>query len=91
METFLSLFDDKVELEIEVDYDAVHQPAFVAGPPEDCYPDESSMTVIGFKVLGMIVHDDDFPAVTDEVVQAAWDAAQDRIYVECWGDFYDRL
>ena len=90
MKTYLSLFDDAVELEIEVEYDAVYEPARgMGGPWENSSPDESSMTINGFKVLGMHVHDDDFPAVTDEVVNAAWEASQDRIEQECWDEFMD--
>ncbi len=89
MKTYLSLFDDAVELEIEVEYDAVHSPARgMGGPWENSSPDESYLTLEGYKVLGMYVHDDDFPAVTDEIVNAAWEAAQDRIEQECWEDFF---
>ena len=33
--------DDGSELEIEIEFTYSYQPAYISGPPEDCYPEES--------------------------------------------------
>lgn len=90
METYLSLFDDAVELTIEVDYDGCYSPARgMGGPWEKSSPDESYVALEGYKVLSTVVHDDDHPPVTGEAIEDAWLAAQDRIEQECWDDMME--
>lgn len=91
MQTFLSLFDDTVELTIEVEYEGCYAPARgMGGPWEYSSPDESYVALEGFKVLSLVEHDEDHPPVTDEAINAAWLAAQNRIEQECWDDMVER-
>ena len=86
-ETYVYIFDGENEWEINVgiSYDAVYQPAFISGPPEDCYPDESSMDITDMVIL------DDLPeGLTEAMVRSAAEDAQDRIIEEAWEDFDER-
>lgn len=88
MKTFLLLFDDAVELELEVEYSGVHRPAYISGPPEDCYPDESEMTIEGYTVVSVNEIESDHPEITELAVEQAFEKAKDRIEQECWDDYF---
>jgi len=74
--------DNDWEIEVGISYDAVYQPAYISGPPEDCYPDESSMDITDMVIL------DDLPeGLTDAMVRSAAEDAEDRIIEEAWEDY----
>ena len=42
MQAFINIeTDDGYELEIEIEFEYSYTPAYISGPPEDCYPEES--------------------------------------------------
>lgn len=89
MKTQIYLFDDQVEITIDVEYDAFYQSARVSGPPEDCYPAEGELTVTSHTVVSTVylTEPKNIPEITAEIVKAAIDDEEDRIYEECWDDF----
>lgn len=72
------------EIEVQVEYDAVYEPAYTTGLPENCYPDSSEMTITE------VVSTHDLPSgITDEMVTAAAEKDAERLAQECWEDFME--
>ena len=70
------------EIDVRVSFDATYQAAHISGLPENCYPAESSMD------LTEIVSVNDLPSgITDDMVVAAAELANDRLEQEAWEDF----
>jgi hypothetical protein len=88
MKTYLYLHDDDVEIVIDVDYDAHYQAAYVNGPPEDCYPEDSEMTINGFKVISVKQMGEVNHAITSEEIDAVFQENIERLEEECW-EHYD--
>ena len=65
------------EIPVSVEYDAIWQPAKLSGPPDQCWPDESSME------LTRIVDSDGWEVrLTDN--------QYDRLVDEAWDDFHTK-
>lgn len=76
---------DTYEIEVGISYDATYEPAYISGPPEDCYPDSSEMDLTGLVIL------DDLPeGVTEQMVRSAAEDANERIEQEAWDDWQDK-
>lgn len=76
---------DNYKIEIGISYDAVYEPAYISGLPENCYPDSSEMDLTGLVIL------DDLPeGITEKMVRDAAEEANDRITEEAWQDFDDK-
>lgn len=68
------------EIHVTVDYDAAHDPGRISGPPENCYPPESEMTINS--ITG------DFPAgVTMEMASAY---QLEKIEEEAWEHYFSK-
>lgn len=71
------------EIPVRIDYDAIYQPARISGPPENCYPDESEMTINAIEPLG------DLPeGITQKILEEV--AADMGIEDECWEHYHSR-
>lgn len=72
------------DIEIGIDYDANYEPARVSGPPEDCYPDGSELTVNRIDIISK-------PAcVTDAAINDVIEAKADDINDWLWDDYFSR-
>jgi hypothetical protein len=93
MKYYIYFHDDSWEVEYNVEYDAVYQPAKLSGPPDRCYPDESSMDISDFTVTSITKVDAESlaPQPTDEQIKAAFEKHENERLVEeaCWNDFHD--
>lgn len=73
------------EIDVRIEYDAVYQPARLSGPPEDCYPEESSMDLTKVEVIG------DLPeGITYGMVVVASMADDERLTDEAWEHYHSR-
>jgi hypothetical protein len=104
MRYYLYLFDDVVEVEIRVSYDATYQPERISGPPEKCHPAESSMDLTGYEVMNIKFFCPEcgadrqispcdcgcsIPLITKRDLDIAYDAAKDSIIDACWEHFHE--
>jgi hypothetical protein len=87
MQTYLYLHNDDVEVIIDVEYDAIHEPEYIAGLPEDCYPEYSDMTITNYTVVAINQMGDEKHTVTDAEIEAEFQARKDIIEAQCWDDF----
>jgi hypothetical protein len=78
---------DGNEIDLTIEYDAVYQPAKVSGPPEDCYPDESSLDITD--VTFDLSPD---ATVTEEQVIAfiTQPIMEQKLEEACWEDYMTR-
>ena len=92
MKTQIYLFNDEVELTLDIEYDASYQSAKISGPPEDCYPAEGELNITDYTVMetNFFTSPEDLPAITAKAIQKALAEAGDRIVDECWDDFHGR-
>lgn len=92
MKTQIYLFDDLVEIELDVEYDATYQSARVYGPAEDCYPTYGEMNITGWPVVSTKYFGDlsDIPEITQELIDEEVANRFHRIMDECWEDFHSR-
>lgn len=90
MEYPLYLGNDDFEVIVDVYYRATYQPARVSGPPEDCYPDESELSITGFDVVGVrdLLDEPNFVMPSAEELQDAFEHNERAIWVACWEDFH---
>ena len=73
----------ELEIDVRIDYDAYYQPAYVSGPPEDCYPAEGDME------LNSIDPVEDLPkGITQEMFKGVVDASLDRLTDEAWDHYH---
>ena len=70
------------EVDVHIEYDAVYEPAFVTGLPEDCYPDSSEMDLTEITAINDLP-----PGITDAMVRDAADDDKDRLTEEAWEDY----
>ena len=91
MKTVIYLFDDLVEIELDVEYDATYQSARIYGPMEDCYPAEAELTLTAWPVVSTKYFGDlqDIPEITQDMVDMEVERRYSRIVDECWADFHD--
>jgi hypothetical protein len=76
-------FGEEQEVMLCVTYDAVYEPAFTSGLPEDCYPDSSEMDITD---IGIVM--EWLPrGLTTEAVMAAAKAIKDEIEEKAWEDY----
>lgn len=77
--------DGEHEIEVRISYDATYEPAYVIGPPEDCYPDGSEMDLTDIKPIG------DLPAgITQGMLTVAAVADDERLTELAWQDYFGR-
>lgn len=68
------------EIHVTVDYDAAYDPGRISGPPENCYPPESEMTINSITPTG---------ALPDGVaIDMANNRQLERIEEEAWEHFF---
>ena len=79
----LTLREEEVEVELDIDYSAYYQAAKLGGPPEDCYPEDSEMTIDEVSFPSEVVE-----AYTDAELQEAVEAIMDKVEEACWEDFF---
>ena len=91
MKTCIYLFDDLVEIELDVEYDATYRSARIYGPVEDCYPDESELCLVAWPTVSTKYFGDlsDIPEITQEMIDMEVERNYSRIVDECWADFHD--
>lgn len=91
MKHHLYLRDEKLEVEIDVEYNGVFQPAFTSGHPEECYPTYGEMKLKGYSVVSVrdMTDEQDQPAPTQEELDVAYAADKESIVRACWGHFHD--
>lgn len=63
--------------EVIVNYEAFHQEAKITGPWEDCYPEDSDMSITSITMDG------------EEVPDNSGDL--DAIEQDCWNNFWDNV
>lgn len=80
-QTFIYPILDGVETEVgvTVDYDASYDPGRLSGPPENCYPPDSEMTI-----NSVIPDTPDWPRTIAEEIEAV----KDRIEEEAWEHYH---
>jgi hypothetical protein len=69
------------ELELEVTYDAIYEPAKLHGPWENCHPDNSEMTIVSIECEKPY----DIP---QEAINAEVEEQMDNIMDACWEDYH---
>jgi len=70
------------EIDVRVHYDATYDHGRSYGPPENCYPPDSTMDLTEIEILN------ELPAmITDADVRTAAEDANDRLEQEAWDDF----
>jgi hypothetical protein len=91
MKYYIYFHDEAYEVEVEVQYHAVYQPAKLNGPPDRCYPDESSMDIEDITIVETRVLDLDTKADPPTLAQVMdyCDKHESKIKEECWNDFHD--
>jgi hypothetical protein len=72
---------EETEIEVVVDYDANYQPARVSGPPEDCYPEDSEMTINSVTT--------EFKGWESEIANEI-ENCQDILEEQAWEDYHSR-
>lgn len=89
MEYLLYLRNDELEVTINVEYYADYQPAKLSGPPEDCYPDCSSLEIEDWTVLNIndLSDNGDHSQPSPKELCDAFQADRERIEEACWEDF----
>ena len=75
------------DVEVSVDYDAYYQPAYVSGPPEDCYPAEGELTINKIDV-GDCEDGDGNVVNSVDVLITLESNYQDTIEELCWEDYH---
>jgi len=76
----LRLNDESYLAEYQITGTCYHDPGRVSGPPEDCYPPESSSEVSEVELLQLYRDDDmNYERVEDLVIQAAALAEIDKL------------
>ena len=77
--------DGEHEIEVRISYDASYQAAYISGPPEDCYPADSSMDLTAVEPIN------DLPAgITQEMLVVEAMAADERLTDEAWEHYHGR-
>lgn len=71
----------ETEVGVVVDYDANYQPAKVSGPPEDCYPEDSEMTINSVTP--------DTPDWPEEIMNEI-KSQEERFVDEAWEHYHSR-
>ena len=91
MKTQLYFFDDLVEVEIDVEYEATYTAARIYGPAENCYPAEGELELIAWPVVSKKYFCDlsDAPEITQDMIDMEVERRYSRIVDECWADFHD--
>jgi hypothetical protein len=92
MKTYIYLFDDLVEIELDVEYEAIYRAARTYGPAEDCYPEESELTLVAWPTVSTRYFGDlsDIPEITQDMIDIEVERAYSRIVDKCWDDFHER-
>ena len=73
------------EIKVRVDYDATYQSARISGPPEDCYPADSEMTLNSVEALNELPE-----GITDADVCVASHDSDDFLQDEAWDHYHSR-
>ena len=75
--------DGEHEIEVRISYDAIYQREYISGPPEDCYPADSSMDLTEVTPVG------DLPTgITQEMLVVEAMAADERLTEEAWEHYH---
>lgn len=92
MKTTILLFEDLVEVEIDVEYEATYTAARIYGPAENCYPAEGELELIAWPVVSKKYFCDlsDAPEITQAMIDEEVHSRYERIVDECWDDFHSR-
>ncbi len=77
---------EEVDVDFRIEADITYQPARISGPPEDCYPDESTCDIEDIKVMSQIdgLTDDD---IIDALLKQI---GEDKITEDFWEDYMSR-
>ncbi len=73
------------EIEVTIEYDAFYQRAYTSGLPEDCYPEDSEISLNSIKSLFTLPD-----GVTQEMITEAGLECQDRLIDDAWDDYHSR-
>ena len=77
--------DGEHEIEVRISYDASYQAAYISGPPENCFPEDSSMD------LTEVTPVNDLPeGITQKMLVVKAMAADERLTDEAWEHFHGR-
>ena len=79
----LTFGDQEEDIDFDISADITYQPARISGPPEDCYPDESSCENIQIKVLSQI----DGLKDADILDALETQIGEDKIVEDLWEDW----
>jgi hypothetical protein len=92
MKTVVRLFDDLVEIELDVEYKATYTAARIYGPMDDCYPAEGELELIAWPVVSKTYFCDlsDVPEITQGMIDEEVHSRYERIVDDCWDDFHSR-
>ena len=77
--------DGEHEIEVRISYDANYQREYISGPPEDCYPADSSMDLTDIEPIGTLPE-----GITNEMLLVAAVAADERLTDEAWEHYHGR-
>ena len=73
----------EVDVDFQIDADITYEPAFVSGPPEDCYPDSSECDINSIKVLSTVDGLKDADILDALMTQIGEDTIRDAL----WEDY----
>lgn len=79
----LMLDDEEQDVDFQIEADITYEPAYISGPPEDCYPDSSECDITSIKVMSQIDGLKDADILDALMTQVG----EDTILNDLWADY----